>query len=131
VKEDVTGAAPVRQHVKMLMYRGMSYTQVSRASNVPRATVVGLMVSDPQRCWGSIGRDSAQQLLAIPLPDRGAIEPTREEPCPDIPAAATTDMVLVDDATLRAARLTAACYATDADDLRLLLAVLGCGGTIR
>lgn len=124
--EDVVPAAPARKHVKLLLYRGMSTRQVSRASNVPQPTIVQLLHEDARRRWGSIGRAHSERLLAVPLPERGAVKRDEPEVEPILPEPEES-VVDVDEDTLRAARRTVAHHAKDADDLRLLLTALGIG----
>ncbi len=122
-----TDPGPARQHVKMLSFRRMSFAEMADASNVARSTIVGLMHTG-EREWASIRRDVADRLLAIPMPE-GYLTP-------NVGAAAPQDAVEgegddeptdlpVD--TIAAAQRVTASFATDADELRTFLAMLGIG----
>lgn len=122
-----TDPDPVRQHVKMLAFRRMSFTEMADASEVARSTIVGLMHTG-EREWASIRCDVADRLLAIPMPE-GYLTP-------NVGAAAPQDAVEDEDDdeptdlpedTIAAAQRVVASFATDAPELRTFLAMLGIG----
>ncbi|MET8648528.1 hypothetical protein [Nocardia aurea] len=133
MSEDSVDAGPSRQHLKMLEYHGMSTPQMAELSGVPRPTIAGLMVTG-ERQWSSIARATAERLCAIPMPD-GYLKPNTGGPVhmSEIEESISGDPAEESDIephTALAAAKVAACYAANADELRMLMSMLGIGKAV-
>jgi len=66
-------AEPVRAHVQALQAAGLGGRRISELSGVSRTSLTALITGRPNRGTGpsrTVRADTAQKLLAIPLPDR-------------------------------------------------------------